>query len=258
MTADGSLPRQIAAGCTWFSTCLVVKDNAGRSLHNHNSCFLLAGSDATVLIDTGMPAGWPGLREQLHRVLAGRQLDYIFPTHPEAPHMGNIGPLISDFPAVTLVGDLRNYQLYYPGEEARMRTMRAGEALDLGGRRLEIVEAAIRDLPNTLWGYEPDQRILFLSDAYPFTHEHEAGQCGLLAEELPRAPQAADTTLVIERALSWTRHVEAAKPIAAMADFVARHPVAMLCPAHGGVITDVPAMTRVFHGGLRSIRGDAA
>lgn len=251
-----TLPREIAPGCFWFSTCLPVKDANGRLLHNHNSCYLLIGSEATVLVDTAMPYGWPALRGELAQVLAGRPLDYVFPTHPEAPHMGNIGPLIGEYPALAVIGDLRNYHLYYPGEEARMRTMREGESLALGGRRLEIVPAAIRDLPNTLWGYEPDQRILFLSDAYPYTHEHEAGQCGLLAEELPRAPQAGDTRLVIERALSWTRHVDARKPIAALDAFLARHPVAIMAPAHGGVITDAAMMTQVFKAGLRSIRGE--
>jgi flavorubredoxin len=255
MTAPCALPREIAPGCFWFSTCLPVKTAEGRILHNHNSCYLLIGSEATVLIDTAMPYGWPALRAELAAVLAGRRLDYVFPTHPEAPHMGNIGPLIGAYPGLTIVGDLRNYHLYFPGEESRLRGMRAGESLPLGNRRLDLVPAAIRDLPNTLWGYEPDARILFLSDAYPYTHEHEAGQCGLLAEELPRAPEAADTRLVIERALSWTRHVPAGRAIAALDAFLLRHPAALIAPAHGGVITDTTAMTRVFHAGLRSVRG---
>ncbi len=249
-----TLPRAIAPGCFWFSTCLPVKAGDGRMLHNHNNCFLLIGSEATVLVDTAMPYGWRALRRELADVLAGRALDYVFPTHPEAPHMGNIGPLLDSYPRLTVVGDLRNYHLYYPGRESRMRTMRAGEMLPLGDRALEITEAPIRDLPNTLWGYERAARILFLSDAYPYTHEHEAGQCGLLAEELPRMPEAADTRLVIERALSWTRHVRAEKAIAALDAYLARHPVSIIAPAHGGVITEPAGMTRVFHDGLRSIR----
>jgi len=249
-----TLPRAIAPGCFWFSTCLPVRTGDGRMLHNHNNCFLLIGSEATVLVDTAMPYGWTALRRELAEVLAGRTLDYVFPTHPEAPHMGNLGPLIEAYPRLTVVGDLRNYHLYHPGREARMRTMRAGEVLSLGDRVLEITEAPIRDLPNTLWGYERTARILFLSDAYPYTHEHEAGQCDLLAEELPRMPEAADTRLVIERALSWTRHVRAEKAIAALDAYLATHPVAIIAPAHGGVITEPAAMTRVFHARLRSIR----
>ncbi len=247
--------REITPGCVWFSSCLPVRASADRMVHNHNSCFLLAGTRATVLVDTGMPSAWPSLRAELAGVLAGRPLDHVFPTHPEAPHMGNLGPLMEAYPALSVVGDLRNYHLYFPEQEARMRPMRAGEALDLGGRRLEFVPAVIRDLPNTLWGYEPEARILFLSDAYPYTHAHEAGQCLLLAEELPHMPGPDETRLVIERALSWTRHVPAEHAIAALDAFLAEHPVRIVAPAHGGVITDPVAMTRVFHDGLRAIRG---
>ena len=51
--------------------------------------------------------------------------------------------------------------------------------------------------------------MLLVSDAYPYAHEHEAGQCGMTAEEMPKAVRPEDTDVVIERALSWTRYVDA-------------------------------------------------
>lgn len=223
-------------------------------MHNHNSSFLLIGRDKTVLIDTGMPYGWFRLREELLQALGGRTLDFVFPTHPEAPHMGNVGPLLDLFPQMRLVGDLRNYHLYYPGYEHRFQTMRAGDALDLGGRRLLFVPAALHDLPNTLWGYEPDQRILFLSDAFPYTHEHEAHQCGLTSEELPEPIRPEDTSTVISRALSWVRHVDADLIMAELEDALIRYPADILAPAHGGIITNPTAVASVFEQGLRRVR----
>ena len=250
------LPREIADGVFWFSTCLHVRSE-GSLLHNHNSCFLVIGAERTVLIDTGMPYGWAALKGELELALGGRGLDYIFPTHPELPHMGNIGPLVDAYPHVTIVGDLRNYHLYYPDMEQRCRTMRAGEALDLGGRRLVLTPAVIHDLPNSLWAYEPEQKILFVSDAYPFTHEHEPHQCGILAEELPARPQPEDCIVVIERALSWTRFVDAEPVIRGLHAFLARYPVSIIAPAHGGVIIDPSGFAGVFENGLRSVRGPA-
>jgi flavorubredoxin len=248
-----SLPREISPGIFWLSTCLVVRDGPW-FVHNHNSCFLIVGRDSTVLIDNAMPSGWPDIRDQLAGILRGRPLDYLFPTHPEAPHMGNCGPLMDQYPRARLVGDLRNYHLYYPGAEHRFITMTAGEALDLGGRRLVFVPAVIRDLPNTLWGYDPDARVLFVSDAYPYTHEHEAGQCGMTAEEMPKAVRPEDTDVVIERALSWTRYVDAEIVIEELEAFLASHPADIVAPAHGGVITDPKALTAVFEAGLRRVR----
>jgi len=85
-----TLPREFAPGTFWFGCCLEVP-MGGRVLHNHNSCYLVTGDKATVLVDTGVAHGWSQLRTELRSVLAGRPLNYIFPTHPEAPHMGNIG-----------------------------------------------------------------------------------------------------------------------------------------------------------------------
>jgi len=248
-----SLPREISPGIFWLSTCLVVRDGP-RFVHNHNSCFLIVGRDSTVLIDNAMPSGWPDIRDQLTHILRGRTLDYLFPTHPEAPHMGNCGPLMDKYPRARLVGDLRNYHLYYPGADDRFITMAAGETLDLGGRRLVFVPAVIRDLPNTLWGYDPDARVLFVSDAYPYTHEHEVGQCGMTAEEMPKAVRPEDTDVVIERALSWTRYVDAEVVIAELEAFLASHPADIIAPAHGGVITNPKALTAVFEAGLRRVR----
>jgi flavorubredoxin len=250
-------PRTIAPGFVWFSSCLPIRIAGGDYVHNHNACFLLMGSKASVLIDTCMPAAWATMREPLEQALGGRPLDYVFPTHPEMPHMGNVGPLLDTYPDLTVVGDLRGYDLFFPGQEARLRNMGPGEELELGDRRLRLIAAPLHDLPNTLWAYEPEARILFMSDAYPFTHEHEAGQCLLLAEEMPRPPQPSDTRLVLERALSWTRHVPAEVAIAALDAFLAEHPVDIIAPAHGGVITNPANMTRVFRDGLRAIRATA-
>ena len=99
-----TLPREIASGTFWFGCCLEVHQPP-KVLHNHNSSYLLIGSKATVLVDTGMPYGWAKLRSELETVLNGRPLDFVFPTHPEAPHMGNIGPLLELYPRMRIVGD---------------------------------------------------------------------------------------------------------------------------------------------------------
>jgi flavorubredoxin len=245
-------PREVAPGFFWFSSCLDLSVR-GKPLHNHNSCFLVVGSDATVLVDTGMPYGWAEIRAQLTDVLAGRPLDYVFATHPEAPHVGNAGPLLRTWPTARLCGDLRNYHLFYPEFRDRFHHMRPGDALNLGDRSLIAVPAIVHDLVNTLWAYDTGQRILFVSDGYPYTHAHSADQCAMTAEELPESPKVEDTGPVIEGALGWTRHVDAELTIRELEDFLVRYPSDIIAPAHGGVITHPPAITEVFKAGLRRV-----
>jgi flavorubredoxin len=248
-----TLPREIARRTFWFGCCLEVPQG-DRILHNHNSCYLLIGNEATVLVDTGMPYGWGELRSELRSVLAGRKLDYVFPTHPEAPHMGNLGALMAEYSELKIIGDLRNYHLYFPDAQHKFQTANAGDSLDLGGRKLQFLPAIVHDLPNTLWGYEPDQRILFVSDAFPYTHEHEAHQCGMTSEELPYEIMPEDTSIVIGFALSWVRHVDADRLMPSLYALLEKHPVDIIGPAHGGVITNPKEITRIFELGLRAAR----
>ena len=114
--------------------------------------------------------------------------------------------------------------------------------------------AFVHDLPNTLWGYDPDEGILFVSDAYPYTHDHEVGQCALTSEELPSEIRPEDTSIVIGRALNWAHYVDAAGMLQELRRFFDTHPVNQIAPAHGGVITNPQVITRVFELGLQRAR----
>jgi hypothetical protein len=116
-----------------------------------------------------------------------------------------------------------------------------------------MVPAVVHDLQNTLWGYETPHRILFVSDGYPYTHEHEAGQCALTSEELPATPRAEDTGPVIEGALGWTRYVDAELVIRDIDELLECYPPALIAPAHGGVVTNPDELTEVLKAGLRRI-----
>ena len=251
--ATQGLPREIAPDTWWFGWCLVVRDGE-KFLHNGNNAFLFMGSKATALVDTVMPMGWPELKRDLARVLNGRPLDYIVPTHPESPHMGNLEPLLAEYPNARIVGDMRNYHLFLPHLMKHCDHAVAGDTIDLGGRRLELKKAIIHDLPNTLWVYEPDIQFMCVGDAYPYTHDHEHGQCGMTSEELPSPIRPEDTSVVISRALNWARYVEATHLMDELREFLDKHPMKMVGPSHGGVITNVQDITDIMEKGLARAR----
>ncbi len=243
-------PREFAPGAFWFSGCLRITVN-GKDLHNHNSCFLLMGDKRSVLIDTAPPFAWDYVWPQLLEALGGRQLDYIFPTHPEAPHMGNLGRLLLAFPDAKVIGDTRNYELYVPEAAHRLQPMGPGEKIDLGGSTFVVVPAVVHDLVNTLWAYEEERKILFVSDGYPYTHDHREGECAITSNELAQLPRVEDTRVVIEGALGWTRYVDAQITIDRLRALLAEYPADIIAPTHGGVIMNARELTEVFETGLR-------
>jgi flavorubredoxin len=252
--ATDGLPRLVAADTWWFGWCLVVRDG-DKYLHNSNNCFLMIGREKTVLIDTTMPMGWPELKRDLARILNGRPLDYIFATHPESPHMGNLEPLCHEYPDVRIIGDLRNYHLFLPHLARHFLPMKPEESIDLGGRKLVLKPAVIHDLPNSLWGYDPDIQMLFVADSFPYTHDHECGQCGMTSEELPSPIRPEDTSVVISRALNWARYVDATPLIEKLRAFLVENPVKLIGPSHGGVITNPAELTDIFEAGLKRAKG---
>jgi flavorubredoxin len=245
----GELPREVVPGLFWLGTCGEIGFQ-GKIIHSPWNAFLVRGAERTALIDTGAPSGWPVVRAQLARALGGRPLDYVFPTHPELPHMGNLPWLLQEHPGLRVVGDLRNYHLYLPEHRHRFEHRGRGDRIELGGRALVLLEAAIRDLPNTLWAYDTGGKALFVSDGFGYSHAHEAGQCGLTAEELPEEPSVDHTAWITYNALSWAPYVDPRRYFGRLDRLFEEWPVEILCPAHGSVVTRPELMIPIMKQGL--------
>jgi flavorubredoxin len=246
--------RLIGDSSYWLGGCMKAVTPDG-PVHYHVSTFLVLGSRRTALIDTGDPHHWDQIRADLVAALDGRRLDYIVPTHPELPHAGNLPTLLAMFPDSQVVGDVRDYPVHYPEYADRLVTLGVAATLDLGDRRLEIVEAYIRDLPNTVWAYDPRDQVLYVSDGFSFIHDvptlpalgddepgHLPGQCRLLSTEMPVPPTIEQAAYGTGRALYWTRYVDVTPTFKRIREFLNDHPVTMIAPAHGNVISDVAAM----------------
>lgn len=269
-TLSSDLPREIAPGVTWIGACLEfqVGDTV---IHGHTSCYLVKGSDSAVLIDTGNPSSWPEIEAVLDDVLDGRPVDLIFATHPELPHTGNLPRLIARYPDIKIIGDTRDYHLFYPACTPHLHATEPGERFDLGdGGELVVLEALIRDLPNTQWAYATDAKVLFTADGFCYMHRpelddedpmHLPGECGLTTSELSAPPTAENAAFFSGSALYWSRFVDDSEArYGRIAELVHELGVTAIAPTHGNVITDVPeVMAIVAQGHKQSYRyGDRA
>lgn len=200
------LPRELADGLFWLGDCQLVPLPDGSIEHSYSSAFLVCGQERSMLIDTGHPKDWPVVERQLDELLgAAPPLEWIFPTHPEVTHAGNLGRLLRKLPGARMCGEPRDFQLVFPDYADRMVGVAVGDEIELGGRPVVFVDAVFRDLVSSLWAYDRRGRVLFSGDGLGYGHYHAAEQCGKLAEETPDLAIGDLVGIFLEYALYWTR-----------------------------------------------------
>jgi flavorubredoxin len=251
-----TLPRAIAPDVFWLGGCLAV-EMVGREVHGHSSAFLVRGETASLLVDTGSPQDWPQVSAGLDEFLGERPLDYVIPTHPELPHAGNLPRLLDKYPEAVAIGDVRDYHCYYPAHRGRLRPCGPGTQVDLGGGTVfTVLDAVIRDLPNTLWGYESKQQVMFVADGLSHTHHpelaedeayHLPGECGLTTSEVGKPPTLDQAAFFAGRALYWTRFVDnSGELFERLRQLLVRYPTRLIAPGHGNVVDDVDRVLPVI------------
>lgn len=233
------LPREIAPDVYWLGECLEQRQQ-GKIYHAYNAGFLIVGETASMMVETAHPKDFPILEKQLVKLLAGRPpLKYLFITHQETPHSGGLGRLLSRYPEAVLCGDVSDYHMAFPQYEHRMRSMKDGNEIDLGGRGFKVVEPVVRDMRTTWWGFETRDRVLFPGDGFAYSHYHEDGHCGLVAEEATSLDLEDTTAVFADLALFWTKFADMRNYCDRLDVLIGKLGVKTIAPTHGLVITDV-------------------
>src|SRR5579862_4694238 len=115
--------REIAPGVWWLPQCL-ARIISGTAIHIPNTPYLVVGADKVLIYDTGLPESWDDLEPSLEEILGGRTIDFIVASHSEVPHCGNTPRLLAKYPDSQLVGDVRDFHLYFPRFADRMVQMK--------------------------------------------------------------------------------------------------------------------------------------
>jgi flavorubredoxin len=251
------LPREIAPGVFWIGGCLTQKFK-GREYHGYNAAFIVVGSEASLLVETGHPKDFPSVEEHMNAVLSRpgvAPLKHIFITHQETPHSGGLGRILDIYPGLQIWGDVSDYHLAFPEHAHLLHFMKEGDSIDLGDRKFVAVEPVIRDLRTTWWGFDDKTRTLFPGDGFAYSHYHWDGHCGLVAEEATSLDLADVSAVFAERALYWTTMVDMNIYVDRMAELMKRLDVKVVAPTHGLPVTDLPTTFPKIRDGLLAGEG---
>jgi len=121
-----------------------------------------------VLVDTGMPALRKEFMAQLRSVLDPRTLRWIWITHTDPDHLGNLEAVLAEAPHARVVttylgmGKMGLQQL--PLE--RVFLLNPGQSLDVGDRQLTALTLPTFDAPETTGLFDRKTRTLFSADCF--------------------------------------------------------------------------------------------
>jgi len=244
----GGLPRMVLPDLAWVGGCSA---GAGRYVppapgapvrvqrsigHEHCVAHVIMGSKKTLLLDSGHYAHWWSLDSQLDAVLQGRPLDYVFLSHQEIPHTGNMGRLLAKYPNCIAVGDVRDYHLFHPEVELeRIQIMRHEESVDLGDRKIVFLDAIWKDLSGTMWAYDTALKLFFGADLFGFMHTEEDNVCGMMFHEMSeeKFQQLSDRHAMPFFGKDWR---DQQIRVAAFRNLMKKYPIEIITSGHVGPI----------------------
>ena len=105
---------------------------------------------------------------------------------------------------------------------------------------------------STWWGFETRDRVLFPGDGFAYSHYHEDGHCGLVAEEATSLDLPDVSSTFADLALFWTKFADMNVYCDRLDQLIERLGVKYIGPTHGLPITDVKATVPKVQEGLKA------
>lgn len=127
--------------------------------------------EKTVVMDTIDERRTDEWIENLTRELDGVIPTYLVISHMESDHAFNIGNLISRYPNIKLVGNVKTFQLLsqffdIPDLDERKIVVSEGDELNIGKHTLKFIMAPMVHWPEVMFTYEKEEKVLFTADAF--------------------------------------------------------------------------------------------
>ncbi len=228
----------------------------GENGHEAVRVYVLENAGQPVLIDCGSHLHRPEFMAGLEALLKGVPPAYVFLTHSELPHVGNLQRVAQRWPAVQVI--VSNVMLPYIEIPpvlplSQVTAVRPGTVLDVGGRKLVFLTALLRDQPGSQWIYDTLTRALFTGDA--FGYYHAAGECEAFSDQLPQDISTARFLRYHQNAFRFLRWTQPARLNADLARLFHARPIDIICPTHGNALrTNISAHLHNLQSALSSAR----
>ena len=127
--------------------------------------------DKTAVMDTVDKKVIDQWLNNVAEALNGNPVDYLVVQHLEPDHSAAIANFMDAYPEATLVTSVKAASMlpnFAVGKDYsdRIITVKEGDVLDLGGRKLHFVTAPMVHWPEVIMTYDDKDKILFCADAF--------------------------------------------------------------------------------------------
>lgn len=135
----------------------------------HMNAMVIRGCEP-VVVDTGAPVDRESVLEQVFGLVEPEDVRWIFISHDDVDHYGNMAALMEACPRATIVGSW--YLMQRMSAEGpmpspnRWRWVGDGESIDVGDRTLRAVRPPLYDSPTTRGLLDPVTGVYWASDCF--------------------------------------------------------------------------------------------
>lgn len=209
---------------------------AGRDgWHEAVRVYVLLNDGCPLLFDSGSHIHRGAIMEELKTLLGNVAPGYVFLTHTELPHTGNIQAILEAWPETKLVASsaiLPHVELPWWVREEQVLYGYAGTDEIYGGRHISFLDGILKDQPGTHWMYDAQSGTLFTADAFGYLYPGEADlkfddELRVEVEWLRRYH---------ESAFRFLPQVSGAKLLAEIDQVFDKRDVRVIAPTHGNAM----------------------
>lgn len=134
---------------------------------SYNS-YILKGTEKTALIEAAKEGFADEYFANVKQVMPIEEIDYLIINHTEPDHAGSIPALLEKNPDIEIIGT--NSAITFVGNiikrPFKSRALKKGDTLDLGGRVLEFYPMPNLHWPDTMFTWDPKDKVLFTCDFF--------------------------------------------------------------------------------------------
>ena len=199
--------------------------------------YVLLNDGCPLLFDAGSHIHRNQIMNDLKELLGETVPGYVFLTHTELPHTGNLSAIAKTWPEIKFVVSsaiLPHVEMPWWVTEDQVQYGHAGTNGTYGGRHISFSDAILKDQPGTHWMYDDQTATLFTADAFGYLFP-KSGDLKF-DDELEGGIPVEWSKRYHESAFRFLPMVSAEKVNADFEKVFAKRKVNVIAPTHGNAI----------------------